>query len=31
MTCTVSESVHQNYAWKVKINGSFKLKALTMG
>ncbi|KAK5390211.1 hypothetical protein LTR20_003069 [Exophiala xenobiotica] len=31
MTCTIAESVHQNYAWKAKVNGNFKYSALTVG
>jgi len=31
VTCTLSQSVQQSYSWKKKINGSVKIKILTMG
>lgn len=31
MTCRITESVHQAYGWKAKVNGNFKKDALTMG
>ncbi|KAI1629827.1 hypothetical protein EDD37DRAFT_645562 [Exophiala viscosa] len=31
ISCTLSESVHQNYAWKAKVNFNYKWQALTTG
>ncbi|EXJ86769.1 hypothetical protein A1O3_03723 [Capronia epimyces CBS 606.96] len=31
VTCTLSESVHQGYSWKAKMNGNFKYGPLTIG
>ncbi|EXJ85919.1 hypothetical protein A1O1_06288 [Capronia coronata CBS 617.96] len=31
LTCTLSESVHQNYAWKAKLNFNVKIQVLTAG
>ena len=31
ISCTLSESIHQNYAWKAKVNFNYKWQALTTG